>query len=58
MRIACVLAEGFEDSELRVPYDAYRAAGHDVTIIGDKQGAKLIGKKGKEVSPPTRASTT
>ena len=49
MRIACVLAEGFEDSELRVPYDAYRAAGHDVTIIGDKQGTKLIGKKGKEV---------
>ena len=48
MRIACVLADGFEDSELRKPYDAFRDAGHDVTIIGFGKGQTLTGKKGKE----------
>ncbi|HXU73653.1 MAG TPA: type 1 glutamine amidotransferase domain-containing protein [Polyangia bacterium] len=48
MRIACVLAGGFEDSEFRKPYDAFRDAGHDVTIIGKKKGDKLEGKNGKE----------
>lgn len=49
MKIACVLADGFEDSELRVPYDAYRAAGHEVTVIAEEGGKKLTGKKGKEL---------
>jgi protease I len=48
MRIACVLANGFEDTEFKKPYDAYRAAGHDVTIIGLRPGDKLEGKRGKE----------
>ena len=48
MRIACVLAEGFEDSEFKKPYDAFRDAGHDVTIIGKKKGEKITGKNGKE----------
>jgi protease I len=48
MRIACVLAEGFEDSELRKPYDALRDAGHEVIVIGKKKGEKLEGKAGKE----------
>jgi protease I len=48
MRIACVLAEGFEDSEFKKPYDAFRDAGHEVVIIGKKKGEKLEGKAGKE----------
>ncbi|MGZ3439277.1 MAG: DJ-1/PfpI/YhbO family deglycase/protease [Polyangia bacterium] len=48
MRIACVLAEGFEDSEFRKPYDALRDAGHEVVVIGKKKGEKLEGKAGKE----------
>ena len=48
MRIACVLAEGFEDSEFKVPYDEFRKAGHDVVVIGTKKGEKLVGKQGKE----------
>lgn len=48
MRIACVLAEGFEDSELKLPFDAFRDAGHEVVIIGQKKGDKLAGKNGKE----------
>lgn len=48
MRIACVLGPGFEDSEFRVPYDRFRTAGHDVTVVGPRQGAILDGAKGKE----------
>ena len=48
MRIACVLASGFEDSEFRKPYDAFRAAGHEVVVIGAKKGEKLKGERGKE----------
>jgi protease I len=48
MRIACVLAEGFEDSELKVPYDELRKAGHEVVIIGAKKGETLTGAHGKE----------
>jgi protease I len=46
-RIAFVLAEDFEDSEYRQPYDALRAAGHTVDVIGVKQ-ASVTGKKGAE----------
>jgi protease I len=48
MRVACVLAEGFEDSEFRVPYDKLKAAGHDVVVVGATKDGKLEGKKGKE----------
>jgi protease I len=48
MRIACVLAEGFEDSEFKKPYDAFRDAGHEVVIIGADKGKTLAGKAGKE----------
>ena len=48
MRIACVLAAGFEDSELEKPYEAFRDAGHEVVIIGKMKGEKLEGKLGKE----------
>jgi protease I len=48
MRIACVLAADFEDSEFRVPYDAFRAAGHELTIVGLERAQALAGKKGKE----------
>ena len=48
MKIACVLSEGYEDSEFRVPYDKLKAAGHEVTVIGAKKGEALKGKAGKE----------
>ncbi|HZS37223.1 MAG TPA: type 1 glutamine amidotransferase domain-containing protein [Polyangia bacterium] len=48
MRIACVLAEGFEDSEFRKPYDAFKKAGHEVAIIGIERGKTLTGERGKE----------
>lgn len=48
MRIACILGEGFEDSEFRKPYDAFRDAGHEVVVIGEKAGQMLEGKNKKE----------
>ena len=48
MRIACVLAQDFEDSEFRVPYDELRKAGHEVVVIGKKKGETLTGDKGRE----------
>ncbi len=48
MKIACVLGPDFEDSEFRVPFDRFTAAGHQVTVIGLERGASLQGKKGRE----------
>lgn len=48
MKIACVLTNGFEDSEFRQPYDALRQADHEVVIVGLEAGQKVDGYKGKE----------
>ncbi|AKQ65786.1 ThiJ/PfpI family protein [Myxococcus hansupus] len=47
-RVACIVGDGFEDSELRVPYDQLRGAGHEVVLIGKKAGDSVEGKRGKE----------
>ena len=47
MRIACVLAADFEDSEFQAPYEAFLKAGHEVTVIGLKANEALQGKKGQ-----------
>jgi protease I len=46
--IAFVVGPDFEDSEFRVPYDALRAAGHTVELLGSKAGETVKGKKQKE----------
>ena len=46
--IAFVVGPDFEDSEFRVPYDALRAAGHTVELLGTKAGETVRGKKQKE----------
>ena len=47
MRIACVLANDFEDAEFTQPCDAFKRAGHQVTVIGLEAGKELNGKKGQ-----------
>ncbi|HVH62451.1 MAG TPA: type 1 glutamine amidotransferase domain-containing protein [Candidatus Dormibacteraeota bacterium] len=47
MKIACVLGPKFEDSEFKEPYDAFRQAGHEVTVVGLESGQELQGDKGK-----------
>jgi protease I len=48
MKIACVLGQGFEDSEFRVPYDRLKEEGYQVDIIGLRAGEELKGYRGKE----------
>ncbi len=52
MKVACILANGFEDSEFKQPYDALREAGHEVTIVGLQAGQTLKGDKGRETATP------
>ena len=47
-RVAFVLGEDFEDSELRHPYDRLKGAGHEPVLIGTAIGKRIQGKKGKE----------
>jgi protease I len=47
-KIAVLLADDFEDSEFRVPYQQLQAAGHTLTVLGSKAGSTVHGKKGKE----------
>lgn len=47
-KVAMVIGPDFEDSEFRIPYDALRKAGHQVTLVGARAGELVEGKKGKE----------
>ena len=47
-KVAFVLADDFEDSEFRVPYDRITGAGHEATVIGPEAGTEVTGKKGNE----------
>ena len=49
-KIACLLDEGFEDSEFKVPHERLTEAGFKVDVIGKEAGKELKGKKGKEVA--------
>ena len=55
MKIACVLGQGFEDSEFRVPYDRLKEEGYQVDVIGLKAGEELKGYKGKETVKADKA---
>lgn len=55
MKVACILANGFEDSEFRQPYDALTSAGHEVTIVGLEKGQLLNGDKGREKATVEKA---
>ncbi|WP_249869140.1 type 1 glutamine amidotransferase domain-containing protein [Oceanobacillus saliphilus] len=43
-KVAFLLASDFEDSEMRNPYEAIKKAGHEVTIVGNKEDNLCIGK--------------
>ena len=49
-KIACLLADGFVDSEFQIPCDWLTAAGYTVEIIGAKAGETLKGYKGRETA--------
>lgn len=45
--VAFLLANEFEDSEMQVPYDEVKKAGHQADIVGLRAGETLKGKQGK-----------
>jgi len=47
-KIAILVDRMFEDSELRVPLERLREAGHHVDILGLHAGVEVVGKHGKE----------
>jgi len=55
-RIAFILADDFEDSEFRVPYDRVRQAGHEAVVVGLDDGTWVTGRKGEEVVTIERAA--
>lgn len=46
-KVAFLLADQFEDSEMQVPYDEVKKAGHQADIIGLEKGREVKGKQGK-----------
>lgn len=48
IRVVCLLGQGYEDSEFRIPYDRLRKAGVKVDIVGTRAGEELKGYHGKE----------
>jgi protease I len=48
-RVAFVADSEFEDSELRIPWDRLRGAGHEVVLVGLEKGKRIEGKKKQEV---------
>ena len=47
-RVAMIIDDMFEDSEMRVPYDRLTAAGHEVVVVGRESRQELHGKRGQE----------
>ena len=45
-RVGFIVDEMFEDSELRIPLEQVKSAGHEAIVIGRERGSKLKGKKG------------
>jgi protease I len=55
-RVAVLVDEGFEDSELASPRDALKAAGATVVLVGPVAGASYRGKKGLVVTADAAAN--
>lgn len=45
-KVAFLLANHFEDSEMKNPYEEIKKAGHEAVIIGTEKGVECKGKKG------------
>ena len=54
-KLAMLLGQDYEDSEVRIPLDRLREAGHEVEIVGVEAGETLRGKKGDEEVTSDRA---
>ena len=49
-RVGFLVDQQFEDSELQVPYEGLKDAGHEPVLIGAEGGKTLTGKKGAKIT--------
>lgn len=47
-RVAFVVADDYEDSEFRQPYELLRQHGHQVKVVGPEAGQLLAGKRSRD----------
>lgn len=55
--VAILIEKNFEDSEFQIPYNALRAAGADVTVLGSRMNEEYTGKQGKASIKPDGTTT-
>ncbi|HUQ31258.1 MAG TPA: DJ-1/PfpI/YhbO family deglycase/protease [Pyrinomonadaceae bacterium] len=46
-KVAILIEKNFEDSEFQIPYNALKAAGAEVTVLGSRMNETYAGKQGK-----------
>jgi protease I len=56
-KIAILIEKNFEDSEFQIPYNALKAAGADVTVLGSRVNETYTGKQGKASIKPDGTTT-
>ena len=56
-KIAILVEKNFEDSEFQIPYNALKAAGAEVTVLGSRMNETYAGKQGKASIKPDATTT-
>jgi protease I len=49
-KVGFILDEMFEDSELEIPYERVKQAGHEPVVVGIEANKEVTGKRGKKVT--------
>jgi protease I len=56
-KVAILVEKNFEDSEFTVPYNALKAAGAEITVLGSRMNETYAGKQGKASIAPDGTTT-
>jgi len=54
-KVAFIFDEMFEDSELEIPYERVKQAGHEPVLVGIEANKEVTGKRGKAVTTEVSA---
>jgi protease I len=56
-KVAILIEKNFEDSEFQIPYNALKASGAEVTVLGSRMNETYTGKQGKASIKPDGTTT-
>lgn len=56
-KVAILIEKNFEDSEFTIPYNALKAAGAEVSVLGSRMNETYAGKQGKASIAPDGTTT-